>query len=93
MKKTILNVFGALVATALSTVSMYAAGTDTWVGNTDANWNTAGNWTTVGGSTPPANGDSLVFGSASTTALNNNISSLSVNNLTIKMERSRINVI
>jgi len=60
----------------------WAAGTDTWVGNSDANWNTAGNWTTVDGNTPPANGDSLVFGAASTTALNNNISGLSVNNFT-----------
>ncbi len=62
-----------------------AAGTATWVGNSDANWNTAANWSTVGGSTPPANGDSLVFGAAGAAgaSLNNNISSLSVNNLTI----------
>jgi hypothetical protein len=85
MKKTTIQIFTALAAVALSTVSVLAAGTDTWVGNTDANWNTAGNWTTSGGSTPPASGDSLVFGAqgSSGTSLNNNISSLSVNNLTI----------
>ncbi len=70
---------------ALSTVSVSAAGTDTWVGNTDANWNTAGNWTTAGGSTPPAAGDSLLFGSAGTSGstLTNNISNLSLNGITL----------
>ena len=84
MKKSVLNLFGALAFVALSTISVQAAGTDTWVGNTDANWNTGGNWTTSGGSTPPASGDSLVFGAAgsSGTSLNNNITSLSVNKLT-----------
>ena len=82
--KVIFNLFTAFVAVALSTVSVLAAGTDTWVGNADANWNTAGNWTTVGGSTPPASGDSLVFGAAGSSGatLNNNISSLTVTNLT-----------
>ncbi len=79
-KTTIQKTFSALAAVALSTVSALAAGTDTWVGNTDANWSTAGNWSTVGGSTPPANGDSLVFGAAGAYAPNNNISGLSVNN-------------
>jgi fibronectin-binding autotransporter adhesin len=85
MKRTSINIiFSALVAVALSAVSVLAAGTDTWVGNTSANWNTTGNWTTSGGSTPPANGDSLVFGAAgsSGTSLNNDISSLSVNKFT-----------
>jgi autotransporter-associated beta strand protein len=42
-----------------------AVGADTWVGNTDANFGTAANWTAgAGGSTPPATGDSLVFGAA-----------------------------
>ena len=64
MKKTTIRILTALAAVALSTVSVLAAGTDTWGGNTDANWNTAANWSTVGGGTPPANGDSLVFGAA-----------------------------
>jgi autotransporter-associated beta strand protein len=83
-KTAIKQLSGALLAVALSTVSVHAAGTDTWIGNTDANWNTAANWTTSGGSTPPANGDSLVFGAAgsSGSSLNNNISDLSVNKLT-----------
>lgn len=74
---------GALLAVALSTAGVFAAGTDTWVGNTDANWSTAANWTTSGGSTPPASGDSLMFGAAGTsgTSLNNDISGLSIYNL------------
>ena len=77
----------ALAAVALLGISsplVFAAGTDTWVGNTDANWNTAANWTTSGGSTPPTSGDSLVFGAAGASGLtlNNNIISLSVNKLT-----------
>ena len=64
MKSTVIKLFGALIAAALPAVSVQSAGTDTWAGNTDANWNTAANWTTSGGSTPPANGDSLVFGAA-----------------------------
>ena len=85
MKKTIINVFSTLAAVALSSVSVYAAGTDTWVGNTDANWSTAANWTTSGGSTPPANGDSLVFGAAGSAgaSLNNDISGLTVNNINL----------
>ncbi len=85
MKKTIRNIFAAVLTAALSTASVHAAGTETWVGNTDANWNTAANWTTVGGSTPPANGDSLVFGAAGSvgTALNNDILGLSLFNFDI----------
>ena len=66
MKKTP-NMIKALAAVALLGISSpvgFAAGTDTWVGNTDVKWSTALNWTTSGGSTPPADGDSLVFGSA-----------------------------
>ncbi|HZI33367.1 MAG TPA: hypothetical protein VFF11_13585, partial [Candidatus Binatia bacterium] len=83
--KNLIQMLGALVAATLSTGSVLATGTDTWVGNTDVNWNTAANWTTVGGSTPPTNGDSLVFGAAgsSGTSLNNNISGLSVYNFII----------
>ncbi len=76
---TIISVLAAALL-GISSSSAFAAGTDTWVGNTDANWNTAGNWTTSGGSTPPANGDSLVFGAAGSFAPNNNITGLSVNN-------------
>jgi autotransporter-associated beta strand protein len=78
------KLFGALLVSTLPLISASAAGTDTWIGDTDANWNTAANWTTVGGSTPPANGDSLVFGAAGTagTSLNNDISGLSINKLT-----------
>lgn len=85
MKKSINNLFSALVAAALSTVSVYAAGTNTWIGNTDANWSTAANWSTVGGTTPPANGDSLVFGAAGSAgaSLNNDIFGLSVNNINL----------
>lgn len=85
MKSTAIKLFGALIAAALPAVSAQSAGTDTWVGNTDANWNTAANWTTSGGSTPPANGDSLVFGAAGSAgaSLNNNISSLLVNGFNI----------
>ncbi len=84
-KTTIQKTFSAIAAVALSTVSVLAAGTDTWGGNTDANWNTAANWTTVSGSTPPANGDSLVFGTAGSSGLtlNNNITGLSVFNFDI----------
>src|SRR5664280_2544700 len=83
MKKTIIKAFGAIMATALSVVSVHAAGTDTWQGNqADANWGTALNWDTAA---VPANGDSLVFGAqgSSGLTLNNNISSLSVNNFDI----------
>jgi len=74
----------AALTLGLGRPALFAAGTDTWVGNTDANWNTAANWTTSGGSTPPTSGDSLVFGAAGASGLtlNNNITSLSVNKLT-----------
>ncbi|HTL74484.1 MAG TPA: autotransporter-associated beta strand repeat-containing protein, partial [bacterium] len=85
MQQPTIKLFGALLTAALSIVSVSAAGTDTWVGNTDANWTTAANWTTSGGSTPPANGDSLVFGAAGSAgaSLNNDISGLSVLNFNI----------
>lgn len=85
MKTSAFNLFGALLTVALATTSARAAGTDTWVGNTDVNWNTAANWTTSGGSTPPASGDSLVFGAAGSSGLtlNNNITGLTVSNLAI----------
>src|ERR1035437_9409618 len=84
MNKKTINILSVLVAAALSTLSGHAAGTDTWVGNTDANWNTAANWTTSGGSTPPGTGDSLIFGAAGSagTALNNDMT-LSVNNINL----------
>jgi autotransporter-associated beta strand protein len=58
------------------------AATDSWVGNTSANWNDL-NWT--GGNNPPATtGDALIFGAAgsSGTTLNNNFSTLSVTSVT-----------
>ena len=84
MKKST-GLIKALATVALLGISNYlasAASTDTWVGNTDTNWNTAANWDTVA---VPANGDSLVFGTAGSlgATLNNNITSLSVNNFTI----------
>ena len=86
MKKTpsMIKALAAVALLGISSPLSFAAGTDTWVGSTDANWNTAGNWTTSGGSTPPANGDSLVFGAAGSSglSLNNNISGLTVNKLT-----------
>ena len=70
---------------ALSAASVSAQSLDTWNGNTDANWSTTGNWAFSSGSGPVANGDSLIFGAAgsSGTSLNNNLSSLSLNNFTI----------
>jgi autotransporter-associated beta strand protein len=81
MKKTTIQILTALAVVALSTVSVFAAGTDTWVGTTDANWSTAGNWSP---SATPANGDSLVFGAAGSSGLtlNNNITGLTINKLT-----------
>ena len=48
-----------------------SAATDTWTGNTDANWNTPGNWT--GGNAPPRAGDSLLFGPSPPTTLTNDL--------------------
>jgi autotransporter-associated beta strand protein len=77
------RLIGALAGVALATLSA-SASTNIWTGNTDANWGTSGNWTFSHGSGPVASGDSLVFGAAgaSGTSLNNDIASLSVNNLT-----------
>ena len=57
----------------------------------DANWNTALNWDTA---VVPANGDSLVFGAAGSagTSLNNNISGLSIANLTINSGASAFTI-
>jgi fibronectin-binding autotransporter adhesin len=85
MKTQNLNsIFSALLVAALATVSARAASTNTWVGNTDANWNTAGNWTFSSGSGPVASGDSLVFGAAGSSGLtlNNNISGLTLDKIT-----------
>jgi fibronectin-binding autotransporter adhesin len=63
----------AVAAAALPNLPGVArAATDTWVGNTSANWGDL-NWT--GGNNPPASGDSLVFGTAgsSGTTLTDNL--------------------
>ncbi len=59
----------------------YAA-SDTWVGDTSANWNAA-NWT--GGNSPPLGGDALFFGvagSAGTTLTNNFAAGVSFSGIT-----------
>ena len=63
-------VTAAMLVFAFATTSW--AATDTWLGNTSANW-ADNNWT--GGNSPPLTGDSLVFASAgsSGTTLNNNL--------------------
>lgn len=73
----------AFVAAALSTLSA-SASTNTWVGNTDANWSTAANWSFSSGSGPVTSGDSLTFGAAGSagTSLNNDLSGLTINKLT-----------
>ncbi len=80
----------ALLAAALATLSA-AAATNTWVGNTDANWNTAANWSP---SATPANGDSLVFGASGSagTTLNNNLASLTVNQITFNSGASSFTI-
>ncbi|HZI33217.1 MAG TPA: hypothetical protein VFF11_12820, partial [Candidatus Binatia bacterium] len=82
--KSVNNLLGALVGVVFATLSASAASTNTWVGNTDANWGASGNWTFSSGSGPVASGDSLVFGAAGTSglALNNNLSGLTLNKLT-----------
>lgn len=84
------NVISTWVAAALST-SLAAASTNTWLGNTDANWSTAANWSP--GATP-ANGDSLVFGAAGSagTSLNNNVASLTINQLTFNSGASSFTI-
>jgi fibronectin-binding autotransporter adhesin len=64
---------GAVTAAALSALPQVAlSATDTWVGNTSANWADL-NWT--GDNNPPMSGDSLVFGTAgsSGTTLTDNL--------------------
>lgn len=55
-----------------------AAGTTLWSGAAapDQNWSTAGNWTSAGGSTPPAAGDSVVFGPTGTSATSSSVNSI-----------------
>ena len=49
-----------------------APATDSWTGNSGANWSSPGNWT--GGNAPPQAGDSLLFNSSSgSTTLNNDL--------------------
>lgn len=84
MKKTTIQALSTILV--LTSISVLASGTDTWVGNTDANWSTAANWSAgTGGSTPPANRDSLVFGAAGSagTSLNNDLSGVTINNFLI----------
>ncbi len=69
-------------AVALALAGHAHAATDTWVGNTSANWN-ALNWT--GGNNPPLAADLLVFGVAggSGTVLNNDLAALfAINGIT-----------
>lgn len=68
------------VALGLGAPATFAA-INTWIGNTDANWNTAANWSPAAA---PANGDSLVFGAAGSAGatLNNDIAGLAVSKLT-----------
>ena len=66
---------GAVAAVCLFTLPARAASTDTWLGNTSANFSASANWTFSSGSGPVASGDSLVFGAAGTggTLLTNDI--------------------
>jgi autotransporter-associated beta strand protein len=78
------TIIKALTAVALLGISNYfasAASTDTWVGGS-ANFSTTANWSYSAGSGPLASGDSLIFGSTGSTSPNNDITSLSVSNLT-----------
>ncbi|HEV2320655.1 MAG TPA: autotransporter-associated beta strand repeat-containing protein [Verrucomicrobiae bacterium] len=86
LKPVMLNTPGAKIASSFSRLfaaAIFAFGgfagsvataqnNDTWVGNTDVNWNTAANW--LAGTAPVA-GDSLFFGTAGTsgTSLTNDI--------------------
>ena len=66
---------GAVAAVCLFTLPARAASTDTWLGNTSANFSASANWTYSAGSGPVASGDSLVFGAAGIagTTLNDDI--------------------
>ena len=62
------------IALACTVSTVHAAGTDTWKSGGTANWSVAGNWTTSGGSTPPAAGDTIAFGTTTgVTTLNNDL--------------------
>ena len=90
MKTTTRNIVTTKVCPALATMALFlfviqpaSAATDTWVGNTSANWgDTPNNWS--GGNNPPANGDSLVFGAqgSSGTSLANTLTSLAAYGIT-----------
>lgn len=79
-----MTVNALLALTLVLPATSFAASTNTWVGNTDANWGTSANWTFSSGAGPVASGDSLVFGAAGSSglALNNNLSGLTINQLT-----------
>jgi autotransporter-associated beta strand protein len=84
MKKstTLIKALAAVALLGISSPLVFAASTDTWVGGS-ANFSTTANWSYSSGSGPLASGDSLIFGSTGSTSPNNDITSLSVNNLTI----------
>jgi fibronectin-binding autotransporter adhesin len=63
-----------MLGLAAATTSRAATGNDNWIGGVgDNNWSSAGNWT--GANTPPAAGDTLLFGlqGAGGLTLNNNL--------------------
>lgn len=62
--KSVNSFFYALVGVALTTLSANAASTNTWFGNTDANWGTSGNWTFSSGAGPVASGDFVTVNEA-----------------------------
>jgi autotransporter-associated beta strand protein len=72
-----------LVGLALfaSGTSVALAGTETWGGNTDTNWNTAGNWSTA----VPVNGDDVTLNAPTgkNAPSNQNIAGLTLNSLTL----------
>ena len=71
---TLLVLFALLGATQLA-----SAANDTWLGNTDANWNSNFNWDTAN---PPNANDSLIFATSGVGGytLNNNLSGLTAFN-------------
>ncbi len=78
IKLLIAAIYGLVV------VSTAVAQTDTWVGNTDANWATAANWNFSSGSAVNPSGDLLYFGVAGSSGalLTNNLSGYSFSGLT-----------
>jgi fibronectin-binding autotransporter adhesin len=54
-----------------------AAGVTVWSGGgSDQHWSTVGNWTSAGGSTPPAAGDSAIFGQAGASGNSSTVTSI-----------------